>query len=123
MPFYDDESIYIFNGELRGVRIREEGRIGAEKIYNHIKRFKNGNMERALEIATKNITRKSRYVRAMNIIMWYKDKLYVNQQFNEDPGYFTLKVKNDDSVRIICSESYPDESGWESLQNNTIRIF
>ena len=27
------------NGELQGVRIREEGRIGAEKIFNFIKQY------------------------------------------------------------------------------------
>ena len=30
MPFSDGESIFIFNGELRGVRIKSDGRIGAE---------------------------------------------------------------------------------------------
>src|ERR1035437_4291138 len=39
MPFFDDKYIFIFNGELRGVKIKEEGRIGAEKIFNYIKRF------------------------------------------------------------------------------------
>jgi len=34
MPFFDGRYVYIFNGELRGVRIREQGRIGAEKIFN-----------------------------------------------------------------------------------------
>ena len=33
MPFHDGERGFIFNGELRGVRIRERGRIGAEKVY------------------------------------------------------------------------------------------
>ncbi len=32
MPFYDDKYIFIFNGELNGVKIKSDGRIGAEKI-------------------------------------------------------------------------------------------
>ena len=28
MPFYDDKYIFIFNGELKGVKIKEDGKIG-----------------------------------------------------------------------------------------------
>ncbi len=35
MPFYDDDYVFIFNGELHGVKIKENGRIGAEKIFNN----------------------------------------------------------------------------------------
>ena len=42
MPFYDDKHVFVFNGELRGVRIKSQGRIGAEKIFNYIKRFDRG---------------------------------------------------------------------------------
>ena len=45
MPFNDEKNIFIFNGELRGVKIKEEGRIGAEKIFNYIKRFETPNFE------------------------------------------------------------------------------
>ena len=49
MPFYDDRHIFIFNGELNGVKIKADGRIGAEKIFNFIKRFDNGNMFNAIK--------------------------------------------------------------------------
>ena len=39
MPFYDNNYVFIFNGELQGVKIKSEGRIGAEKIFNYLKRF------------------------------------------------------------------------------------
>jgi len=42
MPFFDSRTVFIFNGELRGVKIRAEGRIGAEKIFNYIRRFDKG---------------------------------------------------------------------------------
>ena len=51
MPFADDEHVFIFNGELQGVRIKEQGRIGAEKIFNYIKRFNKGDMLVALQRA------------------------------------------------------------------------
>ena len=36
MPFYRGERVFVFNGELQGVRLRVPGRIGAEKIFNLI---------------------------------------------------------------------------------------
>ena len=36
MPFFDGEQMFIFNGELQGVRIKETGRIGAEKVFNYL---------------------------------------------------------------------------------------
>ncbi len=39
MPFLSNSHSFIFNGELRGVKIKESGRIGAEKIFNYIQRF------------------------------------------------------------------------------------
>ena len=48
MPFYDEDAVFIFNGELHGVRIKEEGRIGAEKIFRVIKRFYRSDLGQAL---------------------------------------------------------------------------
>jgi len=42
MPFESGGRVFAFNGELHGVRIREEGRIGAEKIFNLILRLDAG---------------------------------------------------------------------------------
>ena len=42
MPFFDGERVFIFNGELRGVRLKATGRIGAEKVFNFITRFDRG---------------------------------------------------------------------------------
>jgi glutamine amidotransferase len=69
MPFYDEKYNFIFNGELRGVKIKEKGRIGAEKIFNFIKRFDKGNIKDALHRGTEIISKKSAYVKAMNIII------------------------------------------------------
>src|SRR3989338_480001 len=69
MPFYDDNYVYVFNGELRGVKIKENGRIGAEKIFNFIKRFNKGDMLEALRKGIGIIKKKARYVKAINIII------------------------------------------------------
>src|SRR5512136_2582737 len=69
MPFSDGERIFIFNGELRGVKLHEQGRIGAEKIFNFIRRFDRGDTLAALKKAVELIRKRTRYIRGMNIIM------------------------------------------------------
>lgn len=124
MPFYDENYIFIFNGELNGVKIRSEGRIGAEKIFNFIKRFNNnGNMLEALEKGIKIIINRTNYVRAMNIIISDKQNVFVSSTFNEDPDYFGMHYKKIGEDIIICSEKYPGEAGWENIGNNFIGEF
>ena len=93
MPFYDEKYIFIFNGELKGVKIKEEGKIGAEKIFNYIKRFDKGNIKDALRKGAEIIKKKSKYVRAMNIILSDDRASYVYSHFNEDKDYFKMHAK------------------------------
>ncbi|MCW8848946.1 MAG: hypothetical protein OQJ81_03130 [Melioribacteraceae bacterium] len=118
MPFYDDRHIFIFNGELNGVKIKADGRIGAEKIFNFIKRFNTNDMLNALIKGVDIIIKRSSYVRAMNIIIADKNKVYVSSTYNEDPEYFGMHYKISNNDLIICSEKYPDQDGWEIIENN-----
>lgn len=120
MPFYDDKYIFIFNGELQGVKIKEEGRIGAEKIFNYIKRFDKGDVKRAIQKGTDIITKKSSYIRAMNIIFSDKTSSYVYSQFNEDEDYFSMHVKKNNDTVLVCSQPFAGESDWEKIQNNSL---
>jgi glutamine amidotransferase len=120
MPFYDDKYIFIFNGELRGVKIKEEGRIGAEKIFNYIKRFDKNNPEDMLKKGTEVIVKHSNYIRAMNIILSGKDASYIYSFFNEDPEYFTMYIKQEPDIIIVSSEKLPGYSDWNSIPNNTL---
>ena len=120
MPFYDDNNIFVFNGELRGVKIKEEGRIGAEKIFNYIKRFDKGNFGEALSKGTEIIKRKSSYIRAMNIIATDNEKTFVYSHFNEDEEYFTMSVKKDENMVAVCSDPFVGENDWQPIQNNTL---
>ncbi len=120
MPFNDEKNIFIFNGELRGVKIKEEGRIGAEKIFNYIKRFDKGSIKEAINKGTEIINKKSKYVRAMNIIWADNEAAYVYAQFNEDEDYFTMyKYQNKNTV-AVCSEKFPDENDWLPISNNSL---
>lgn len=122
MPFYDEKYVFIFNGELQGVKIKESGRIGAEKVFNFIKRFDKGNIFNALKIAIEVIKKRTRYIKAMNIIISNRKKVYLASIFNENPEYFTMHYKQDNGL-IICSEEYPNEENWNKVENNTIKEF
>ena len=120
MPFYDDKNIFIFNGELRGVKIKEEGRIGAEKIFNYIKRFDKGSIKDALQKGANIINKKTNYIRAMNIIMTDEHAAYIYSQFSEEPEYFTLNVKSNDKTVVVCSDPFAGENDWMSIQNKSL---
>jgi len=123
MPFDRGPVQFIFNGELRGVRIRETGRIGAEKLFNYIMRFHKGNLWAALEKAAGIIEKRTDYIRAMNIIMVDRQTVCVSSLFNEDADYFTLHFTEAGDTLIVCSAPYPGETGWRKIPNNTIRTF
>ncbi|MCX7797360.1 MAG: class II glutamine amidotransferase [Melioribacter sp.] len=123
MPFYDDKYIFIFNGELRGVKIKEEGRIGAEKIFNYIKRFDKGNIKDAIKKGTEIIIKKTNYIRAMNFIIADENSAYVFSFYNEDPDYFTMYMKNYGDKILICSDKFADESDWHPIPNNSLLEF
>jgi predicted glutamine amidotransferase len=120
MPFSDGERAFIFNGELRGVKIREQGRIGAEKLFNFIRRFDNGDTLGALKKAVEIIRNRTRSIRAMNIIMVKNRGIYLSSYFTGDADYFTMRYQEGPEL-VICSEPYPSEEGWQSIANGTVR--
>ncbi len=119
MPFSDGESVFIFNGELRGVRIKSEGRIGAEKIYNYIRRFDRGDKLAALDKGTGIIARRSAYVRAMNIILSDGKQTWLSTRYSENPDYFQMHGKQDGDLKLVCSQPFENEPGWMPIDNNT----
>jgi predicted glutamine amidotransferase len=120
MPFFDGRHVFIFNGELRGVRIREEGRIGAEKIFNYVKRFDKGDMLEAIDRGVKVMEKRTRYVRAMNFVMASLESGYLATLFNEDPEYFQMHRRHQADMDVLCSVAYPGESGWQAIGNRTV---
>jgi predicted glutamine amidotransferase len=120
MPFTDGERVFIFNGELRGVKIREEGRIGAEKIFNFIRRFDTGDTLGALKKGVEIIRNRTRTIRAMNIIMVKERNICLSTFFTGDEEYFTMRCKEGPEL-VICSEAYPCEEGWQPIANETVK--
>jgi predicted glutamine amidotransferase len=123
MPFQKDGIIYIFNGELQGVKIKEQGRIGAEKIFNYILRFHNDDLLQALKKGIEIIKKHTTYVRAINIIMSDKKLVYVSSGFNEAADYFTMHYKKTDDFLLICSDPYAGESDWHEIPNHTTKVY
>lgn len=119
MPFSDGDSVFIFNGELRGVRIRSEGRIGAEKIYNYIRRFDQGDKYAATGKALGIIKHRSAYVRAMNLILSDGKQSVVATSYSENPGYFQMYQKHDGDLHLVCSEPFAGDQDWIRIENNT----
>ena len=122
MPFFDGRTVFIFNGELRGVKIREEGRIGAEKIFNYIRRFDKGDTGNALIKAVEIIKKRTRYIRGMNIIMVNDNGIFVSSYFTEDDMYFTMRYREGHEL-VICSASFPGEENWHPIANHSMRIW
>ena len=119
MPFSDGDSVFIFNGELRGVRIRAEGRIGAEKIYNYIRRFDRGDKCAAAAKAVEIIKKRSAYVRAMNIILSDGEQSCLSTSYSEDANYFQMHQKQEPGLHLVCSAPFAGEQGWTRIDNNT----
>ena len=119
MPFSDGESMFIFNGELRGVRIQSEGRIGAEKIYNYIRRFNKGDLSAATDKGVNIIKKRSSYVRAMNIILSDGEQSCLSSNYNEDPEYFQMYRKQDANRLLVCSRPIDGEADWQAIDNDT----
>ena len=122
MPFFDGRYMFLFNGELRGVRLRMPGRTGAEKVFQLIKKEDPENIAEAIHKATLLLLKRSRYIRAMNLILADLDRVYVLCYYNEEPDYFTLYRKQEEAQLVICSESYPGERNWLPLTNKTIEV-
>ena len=121
MPFTDGERVFAFNGELHGVRIRERGRIGAEKVFNFVKRFDRGDFGAALVRGLDAIERRTRHMRAMNVVVAdTARRVHFASRFREDPAYFQMHTATVDGDRILCSEPYPGAAArarWTAVAN------
>jgi glutamine amidotransferase len=119
MPFSDGHSVFIFNGELRGVRIQSAGRIGAEKIYNYIRRFDKGDLCAATRRAVDIINKRSAYVRAMNLVLSDGEQSCLSTGYGEDPEYFQMYRKQGNGIDLVCSRPLDDDAGWKAIENHT----
>jgi len=122
MPFGDGERVFAMNGELHGVRIRERGRIGAEKVFNYIMRFHRGDLGEADRRGVDVIARRARRIRALNLVLAAPDEVVIVSLFDEAPDYFQLRRTSRDGLDIVCSQPYEGEDGWERIPNGSVEV-
>lgn len=123
MPFGDEHRVFIFNGELRGVRIKAPGRIGAEKIFNTLQRFDQGDLGDAVRRGVMVIERRTRYIRALNFFLADRNAVHLCSWFGEDPDYFQMRNSNLGGTRLICSEQLPGiDAHWQPVPNRSIEV-
>lgn len=123
MPFHDSKYVFVFNGELRNVRIKSNGRIGAEKIFNFIKKFDKGEIEEAMEKGIKIIKKRTLNLRGMNIIITDSKSAYAYSTFTKDDDYFTMRYSIDNGRTIICSERININVTWQKVLTNKVLVF
>jgi len=129
MPFLADDLAFGFNGELRGVRLSAPGDTGAARLLHLLERFRavaKGDVLQALERLDRVVSRRSSYVRAMNIMAADGERLYLHSHFSEDPDYFrlhtaTLTGADGVSCVVACSEELrvPGLSPWTAVDNHS----
>jgi len=118
MPFYRGDLSFVFNGELRGVRLKATGRIGAEKIFQVI--LEQGHeLSKALAATDRLVRSRSRYVRAMNVALTDGSAIYAHCRFAERPDYFTLHYRMGD-VSGVSSE--PLDESFQPMENGETRV-
>jgi len=122
MPFVDGRLAYVFNGELHGVRLGIEGRTGAEKIFNLVKRFDSGDPGEALDRTIDVIVKRTRYIRAMNLIITDGRQAWVCSHANQQPEYFTLHIRRSGPLVAVCSEPLEGFGGWRELDNHSVEV-
>ena len=104
------------------MRIQSQGRIGAEKIYNYIRRFDKGDLCAATRRAVDIINRRSKYVRALNLILSDGKQSCLSTTYNEDPEYFQMYRKQADGMEWVCSQPFPGEGDWQRIANGTLAL-
>jgi len=122
MPFFQNERNFIFNGEIRGVRFRAPGRIGAEKLFNVINHFCGDDLHTNLERAVHAVTSRSRHVRAMNMMLTENDRTIVFSYFTQEADYFTLYKRKTGNRTTICSGRFGLIEDWSSLDNPCLEM-
>lgn len=122
MPFIDGDKVFLFNGELRNVKLQAPGETGAWKLFHLFKNFTNaegGDGFRALKRLDQVVAQRTEYVRAMNIAATDGRSVWASSRFSEDPDYFTLWTslceRQGVAVSLLSSERF-DVSGEQSCE-------
>ncbi len=124
MPFLRDDWAYVFNGELRGVRLRSPGRTGAEGIFALLCAFRGDGTEASIARTVALLRARARRIRACNFILAEPGRFHVHVLADGEADYYTMACQESRGERVICSEPYPgDREPWTPLPSGTRRSF
>ena len=96
MPFFDGKRVFVF------------------------KRFDHGDRLKALTRGTAIIEKRTRYVRAMNLIIADTTSSHLATLYNENQAYFQMYRGQEGTADIVCSEPYPGRIRWQPISNRSI---
>lgn len=119
MPFYRGDRVFVFNGELQGVRLRVPGRIGAEKVFHLIQDRDEGDLSAAVAAADSLLVSKSARVRALNVAVTDGERIYASCRYTESPEYFTLHFREGE-IAAVCSE--PLDASYAPMASGERRV-
>jgi glutamine amidotransferase len=122
MPFVKGNDAFVFNGELHGVKLNMTGRIGAEKIFNLIRGFNNGNPGAATGRAQEVLRRRSRGIRAMNWAVTEGRQVALGSYFSGEADYFSLHKHTASNRTVVCSVPLSTVRDWERLSSGTVEV-
>ena len=124
MPFVDGDQVFIFNGELHGVRLPVRGRTGAERLFHFLRHPARSGSEEALERALALLRSRTAHIRASNFIIADPRQIVLHSEFAGESSYFTMHRRLVEDELTICSAPY--ESGdprWTPIPQNTFEVY
>lgn len=125
-PYVSDDYCFVFNGMLKGVKIRRKsrGKIGAQKIFNLLlDNLKTNSPKNSLRRVEQLLLRNSKKLEGLNIGLAYKDKFYVLcQHQSEYEDYFSIRYNMDKDPTIVVSEEI-DNYFFKKMRKGEIKVF
>jgi len=124
-PFIDGEICFVFNGIIRGVRIRRklEGKIGSQKIFSLVKdELINNSLEAALNAVKKIILNNSQKIEGMNIGLIKDGEISVLCQYSDNKEYYSLQYHQDNNLTMVSSEAFGNYD-WKQFKKGEIKTF
>ncbi|MCA9385207.1 class II glutamine amidotransferase [Candidatus Dojkabacteria bacterium] len=124
-PYLSNTIACAFNGELHGVMIPAEGKIGAEKIFSLVQKYKSENLTTTLQKLNQQLDIGVKEVIGSNIVVSDSSALYaLCKHWGKTPDYHTIRYIHDSQTTIICSEIITLEginnSVWKEMSNGEV---
>jgi hypothetical protein len=124
MPFVDGDQVFIFNGELHGVRLPVAGRTGAERIFRFLRQPARSGPGDAVGRALAILRSRTAHIRACNVMIADPRKVILHSEFAGASTYFTMHRRLAGAELTICSAPYASgDPAWTPIPQNTVEEY